>query len=264
MIDMRVRFLLAFAALMIAPFATLSAAPQALGLVASNAPVPLTCADGVCSAQFSTFCLQQARDIPGPGTPYHAVGDALSLLAVTADGKTQRLDGSAYLTFTSERGHSAVRLGVPERVLAELGAVGATVEVGPRVTLLPVPVPGDADPQTAQDIATVTGPLRELGGRIVDNAGAEADAVRLTGRLINGLPEIGRVGLDVGDPLWREQLSRSDVGPEAAALADQAYGTCRRRAEAGLYYNLRRCLEQQHDEQLLRLNRRYWRSILGS
>lgn len=252
------------AALMVAPFTTLSAAPQALGLIATKAPIPLTCVGDECSAQFSAFCLQETRDIPGPGTPYFAIGEALTLVAIAADGTTQQLDGSAYLSFFSERGYSAVRLSVPKRVLTMLGAVGAAVEIGPMVTLLPALVAGDADPQTAQDIATVTGPLRELGGRIVDNAGAEADAVRLTGRLINGLPEIGRVGLDIGDPLWREQLSRSDVGPEAVALAAQAYGTCRRRAEAGLYYNLRRCLEQQHDEQVLRLNRRYWQAILGS
>lgn len=261
---MRVRFLLAFAALLIAPFAPLSAAPQALGLVATNAPVPLTCSAGACSAQFSAFCLQQARDVPEPGTPYHAVGDALILVAVGSDGETLRLDGSAYMTITSERGYSSVRISLPTGVLAALGAVSAAVEVGSAVTLLPVPVPGDADPYTSQEIATVTGPLRELGGHVVDDAGAEADAVRLTGGLINDLPDVGRVGLDEGDRAWRERLSKTYVSPEAAELAGQAYGICRSRAKAGLYYNLRRCLEQKHDEQMRRLNRRYWQAIVGS
>ena len=263
---MRIFFILILtgAALVVAPFTTLSAAPQALGLVATKAPMPLTCVGDECSARLSVFCLQETRDIPAPGTPYHATGDALTLVAIAADGTTRRLDGSAYLDISSERGFSAVRLSVSRRVLATLGAVGAAVEIGPMVTLLPTPVAGDADPQTAQDVATVSGPLREQGDLIVDNAGAEADAVRLTGQLINGLPDVGRVGLDVGDPLWRAQLSRSDVGPEAAALAGRVYETCRGRVEAGLYYNLRRCLEQQHDAQMLRLNRRYWRSILGS
>jgi len=34
-----------------------SAAPQILGLLATNSPTPLTCNDGICSAHFSAFCL---------------------------------------------------------------------------------------------------------------------------------------------------------------------------------------------------------------
>ena len=40
-----------------------SAAPQILGLLATMAPTPLTCDDGLCSAQFSAFCLQLLVDI---------------------------------------------------------------------------------------------------------------------------------------------------------------------------------------------------------
>ncbi len=247
-----------------APLATASAAPQPLGLVATNGPVPLTCFAGQCAAEFTSFCLQRERSIPLPGTAFRAVGDDFTLIAIAADGKSVRLPAAAHLTIINQRGFTSIRLAISERALEALGAVRAAVEVGAGVTLIPVAVAGDPDPLSDLEIAVATGPLRELGGRIVDNAGAEAEAARLIGRLINGLPEIGRVGLEVGDPLWREQLSRSDVGPEAVALATQAYGTCRRRAEAGLYYNLRRCLEQQHDEQMLHLNRRYWQSILGS
>jgi hypothetical protein len=246
------------------PLSPARAAPQPLGLVATNGPVPLTCFAGQCTAEFTSFCLQQGRSIPLPGTAFRAVGDDFTLIAIAADGKTRRLPAAAHLTIMNQRGFASIRLAISEHALKTLGAVRAAVEVGAGVTLIPVAVAGDPDPLTDLEIATVTGPLRELADRIVDNAGAEAEATRLISRLINGLPEIGRVGPDVGDPLLREQLSRSDVGPETAALAAQAYGTCRRRAEAGLYYNLRRCLEQQHDEQVLRLNRRYWQSILGS
>ena len=57
-----------------------SAAPQILGLVATTAPTPLTCSDGMCSAQFSAFCLQQHRISPTAGTAYRpAKGTALTL-----------------------------------------------------------------------------------------------------------------------------------------------------------------------------------------
>ena len=60
-----------------------SAAPQILGLLATNAPTPLTCNDGICSAQFSAFCLQQHRKSPTAGTAYRpAKRTALTLTAV--------------------------------------------------------------------------------------------------------------------------------------------------------------------------------------
>ncbi|MGH6930342.1 MAG: hypothetical protein ACREEV_18635, partial [Dongiaceae bacterium] len=47
-----------------------SAAPQILGIVASNGALPLACdADG-CRADLSTFCLQQPRANPQPGQRY--------------------------------------------------------------------------------------------------------------------------------------------------------------------------------------------------
>ena len=65
------------------PVAGADAASQVLGLVASNgAPTPLTCIDGQCSAQFSTFCLQQNRPAPSRGDDYAvAAGGSLTLVA---------------------------------------------------------------------------------------------------------------------------------------------------------------------------------------
>ncbi|MFQ5958167.1 MAG: hypothetical protein ACE5LF_02245 [Alphaproteobacteria bacterium] len=262
---MRIRLFLAIvAAAIAAPLAGAGAAPQALGLVATNAPVPLNCFAGECSAQFSTFCLQQARDIPLPGTPYRAVGDGLSLVAVAADGKARRLPGAEHLSITSQRAYNAVKISMSRGALEALGAVRAAVEVGPKVSLVPVPVVGDPDPQSAQEIAAATGPLRDLGDSIVDNAGPEADAARLTSNLINDLPDRGRVGTDVGDRLWQQRLAQDAADPETVAHAAEAYGVCRQRVEAGYYFSLRRCLELKHDEQMMRLNRRFWQAIVGS
>src|SRR4030095_557352 len=74
------------------PTAGASAASQVLGLVASHgAPTPLTCIDGQCSAQFSTFCLQQNRPAPSRGDDYGlAAGSNLSLIAVNGAGQRRR------------------------------------------------------------------------------------------------------------------------------------------------------------------------------
>ena len=57
-------FILALiAALFAAPHSSALAAPQALALLKTGGPVTLTCADGVCKAEFSTYCLQQERDL---------------------------------------------------------------------------------------------------------------------------------------------------------------------------------------------------------
>lgn len=262
---MRARLLSLFvAAVLVAPLSVAHAAPQALGLMATNAAVPLPCLAGECAAEFSAFCLQQTRGVPDPGARYRVLGEDFTLLAIAADGKTRRLSGADHLTIVSARSFSAVRISLSKQMLAALGAVRAAVEVGPRVSLVPVAVAGDPDPQSDEEVATASGPLRKLGEAIVDNAGAEADAARLTNALINDLPEAGRVGVARAERLWRERLAQSTAGAEAVTQATGIYETCRARVAAGHYFSLRRCLEVKHDERMLNLNRRYWQAIVGS
>lgn len=269
---MRARFLLTIvAAASLAAFlaATLagagaSAAPQALGLVATDAPVPLKCRGDECTAQFSAFCLQNAREIPAPGVAYRPVGDGFTLLAIARDGTTRRLPGTTHLTITTARSMTAVEIGISRRALAALGAVRAAVEVGPKVSLVPVPVAGDPAPQSPEELAAATGPLRAAGDRLIDNGGAEVGAVRLTSTMINTLPERGRVGADVRERLWRETAAQRNAGAEALARAAEVYGRCRRLVDEGRIFSLRRCLEREHDGMMLRLNLRYWQAIAGS
>lgn len=262
---MRIRLLLGIiVAVVAAPLASAGAAPQALGLMATDGPVPLPCFAGECAAEFSTFCLQQARDIPQPGTPYRIEGDGLTLIAIGEDGRARRLPAAGYLAVTIERGYTTVRIALKKRALEALGAVRAALEVGPRITLLPVPVAGDPSPQSEAEIANATGPLREIGDRIVDRAPVDAGATRLTSRLINGLPAHDRVGAEAGDRLWRAELARSDADDETIARADAIYRNCRQRVENGFFFSLRGCLELRHDEQMMRLNQRFWESIVGS
>ncbi|MCH7929304.1 MAG: hypothetical protein IIA01_02225 [Proteobacteria bacterium] len=223
---MLARLLVALAAAAIAlPLGGARATPQALGLVATNGPVPLRCFAGECAAEFSAFCLRQGRGIPTPGAAYRAVGDALSLIVIAADGKSRRLPGAEQLTFITERSFTAVRIALPKRALEALGAVRAAVDVGARITLVPVAVAGDPNPQSDREIATATGPLRATGERLVDNGGIEGEAV---------------------------------------ARANEAYGSCRQNVDAGFDHSLRDCLENKHDQLILELNVRYWRATVGS
>src|SRR3546814_14945149 len=83
--------------------------------------------------------------------------------------------------------------------------VSLAVEVGPTVSLIPEAVAGDTDPQTAEEIALATGPLRNVAARLFDSAGQSADAARTTTLLTNRLPKRGRA-----------------TAPDRAALCNQA------------------------------------------
>ena len=77
---------LATAVLAAAPVA---AAPQILGVVASIAPVEMSCTVDTCTAQLSAFCLQRERDVPAEHAAYRAADPgAFTLLARRADGTT--------------------------------------------------------------------------------------------------------------------------------------------------------------------------------
>src|SRR5262249_23616756 len=136
------------------PAAGAAAATQVLGLVASNgAATPLRCADGQCSAQFSTFCLQQNRPAPSRGDNYAVVaGGSLTLVARTAAGQTLRVPANDLIQIQSRVGFTSVEIDLPEAKLAELGATGVALEVGPAVSLVPVATPDDPNPQTDDEL----------------------------------------------------------------------------------------------------------------
>ncbi|MEK9722675.1 MAG: hypothetical protein VW405_04210 [Rhodospirillaceae bacterium] len=67
--------------------AAAQAAPQIIGVVATAQPLPVQCADGVCTAEVSGVCLQEKRPAPPEGTAYRAHGTAtLTLTVRTPDG----------------------------------------------------------------------------------------------------------------------------------------------------------------------------------
>lgn len=240
-----------------------SAAPQILALVSTRSPVTMICEAGKCAVELSAFCLQTERAAPAAGTLYRLFDQGVALVVSKANGPSLWLDATAELTITAKRSFTAVEVSIPEATLVASGGEGAAIAVGAGVSLVPVALVGDPAPQSPEEIAIATGPLRDAAARIVDD-GPEIDAVRLTGKLINALPERGRVGVHAGDRLWRDLSDQIRNDPRVVARAAAIYRKCRRRAKAGYLYNIRRCFEQQHDDVLRDLNRKFWQAIAGS
>src|ERR1044071_8842305 len=88
--------------LSLAAFAPAEASPQILALVSTEGAVPMSCQGAVCTAELSTYCLEEQRATPETGTISRAAGKAAVTLIVTAsDGSVREIDGRALAEFTS-------------------------------------------------------------------------------------------------------------------------------------------------------------------
>ena len=241
------------------------AAPQALALLKTGGPVALTCAGGVCKAEFSTYCLQQERDLPGAGVPYEVARNGpVRLILTGADGAIRALPAAAHVRITAARSsHTAVVIEMPHAALAALGATRAAIDVGSRVTLTPVPVAGDDNPQSDQDQRIAAGPLRTLGAKIVDPAGPAVATVRVLNRLVNALPDVIEIDRTAGDRMLRQALDGgfAKAPPTQVTQASKAFAACwnTRHIEVGAY-SVRNCLQRRHDGLMWDQVKRYWKA----
>ena len=241
-----------------------AAAPQILGMVATAEPMPLVCAGGTCSAEFSTFCLQDKRVPPRPGTAYTvARGGGLTLVVTGRDGSERRLPAAGLVRVASARAYMAVTVSVAEPDLKALGATRASITVGRRVSLVPVPVPGDPWPLTGHDVASATGPLRAAAASLFDRGGELPVAARITNRLINAARSDGPLAPHRRDGLWRRVVGAdpADAADPGTRSAARIFTLCRGLAAEGAYSTLRRCLEMQHDALMVETNGRYWQTL---
>ena len=245
------------------------AAPQALALFASNAPILLNCADGFCSAELTSFCLQPGRHAPVAGTAYElAEGQDIILVVVDREGGERRVSGNAYVDIRSKRGYWALTISIPQDALVALRATRVAVEILERTSLLPVAVVGDLDPQTKPEIAAATGYLREIGAAVVDR-GAEDDAqvVRIMSRLINMLPGRSRPDSERLAHIWRSAVGDAGAGEDkpAALRTAETFGRCQETAGKPFgHFSLRSCLERRHGLLVNEMTERYWDAFRGS
>lgn len=236
-----------------------AAAPQILAVIASAEPVTLQCERGDCRAEFTVYCIEKLRSSPPPGTAYRFHDpNTLVLDGVRRDGSTVRLAGSELLTITTERGHTAVRMSLPSRVLRQFDLASVRVSVGAGASLIPQPIAGDRWPHSEMDIMLATGPLRTVAAAIVENGGARAEAARVTLRLVNALPRAGRATQSERDQVWARFAP--PAGVDGRALAEAGFENCSATTESGMM-SLRQCLGSWHDTLIGGLNTRYWKSI---
>ncbi len=254
------RFSVALAPLLLMLGASqVAAAPQILAVIASAEPVTLQCEFGECRAEFTVFCIEKLRSSPIMGTAYNIHDpDTLVLDGVRRDGSTMRLAGSELLTITTERGHTAVRMSLPSRVLKQFDLASVRVSVSAGASLIPQPVAGDRWPHTAMEIERATGPLRTAAAAIVDDSGTPIAAARVTLGLINALPRAGRATQAERDVAWQRFAPTADA--EAQALAKAGFDHCSVTTRSGLT-SLRQCLGSLHDAFIGNLNFQYWSSI---
>ena len=250
------------AAAVIAPAQGSAGEPQILGLIATLAPVPMTCSADACSVEVSAFCLQQHAAVPDRGTPYGLPAGMAQ--EVTVEGRTSAGDTvalpSSLLRLASARGNRAVEVSVAADVVAAFGVTALTVTVGDNVSAVPAALLAHADdPATAQEIALTTGLLRELGSRLVDHGSEAVDGARLLARLVNAVPN-NRVG-DVADrqSLWAEIV---ETHPDASSLhiVRPRFDRCATLPGGG-FVTFRECLAAQHDMLINPLNRAYWDAV---
>jgi len=250
------------------PLSGATAATQVLGLVASDgAPTPLTCSGGQCSAQFSTFCLQQSRPAPSRGDDYTvAAGGQLTLIARTGAGQTLRIPANGLLQIESVIGFTSVEIGLPKAKLAELGASEVAVEVGPAVSLLPLAAADDRNPQTEDELALATGPMRRAATAMFESPGTASDAARIATVLINALPAKDSESPEQRNGLWVAMLGSPAIVNATAGgreAAEQMYEACKIAIDSHSAYSLRNCLELRHADLLAETNHQFWKDSVG-
>ena len=243
------------------------AAPQMLGLVATGPePTPLQCSDGVCSARFTSFCLQADRDAPLLGTEYMIVDErSLELVVTGADGRTTTLPAED-VTIRSVHNYTAVQIDVPEARIRALGGVAAALSVAPLATLAPKAVPGDPRPQSAEDIALASGDHRRIGEEHVDRGGTTAEAASTLMTMINAL-DSGASGSPARNggadsALVQGVLAKRGVPEGDGELLRERVDLC-----SGLATGVKAgdgmptCLQSYHDNYLITLTGRYWDAV---
>ncbi len=249
------------------PFVTLAmpgsalASPQALGLVATYGPIELNCGDKGCSADFTTFCLQQDRPSPDRGTPYHVGSGEIQVAGLTAAGDVVDLSSTNSLNLESRRKHMALRMTVPESTMQEHDLVSVSIRVKENVVLIPELSVGETNPHSKTEVAMLGQSMRQIGSSYIDRDPDRTVAARVLNNMINGLPENGKVDNTVREKLWKSAVDRAGSSAPAEGLqrAKGIYRLCKWTAGRGSP-NMRHCLENHHDEFIKYLNSEYWKA----
>lgn len=248
--------------------------PQVLGLIAAAQPIPLTCADGTCTALVSSFCLQQDRPVPTAGQRYEAAGAGdVTLVVRRGDGSVSEFSAAGLLGYVSDGDFTRTRIELPQTRLASLGAVEVAVRIAPMVSLLPHTETPPAAAVAARDAETADGAPRFAAEAFFAPGSARADAAVSLTRLLNQLPagtpgraEPAAAITAAGAAAWAKvQAAGGFAGVTAQGLdrARSELDRCGAYADMGLKLTLRGCLAKSHDRTMRELNEDYWKSQPG-
>ena len=185
------------------------------------------------------------------------------LVGVRKDGSRVDLDASKELDLSSLRRQVAVRIAIPKARLDALGLESVAVEIGRNVTLLPETVAGDNNPLSESEIALATGPLREVGTRVIESDAGKIGGARWILQLSDTLPQATALTPKARSRfLKRARNTNASAGlPTPARIqAGEILNICEVKTELGAYRSLRQCFERRHDTLLWRLNVDYWLS----
>lgn len=239
------------------------AAPQVLGMMASSDPIPFTCNDRECYALVGSFCLQRDRDVPGFGHPYEPnFADRLTLSLTDAAGKISRISADhVTLRIHSHATYTMVRVSLPRPELDRLKATAVAMQIEAGVSLIPLARTGDPNPQTPEEIALATGPMRIAASRFLDAPSGNADTARLVAALVNGLPESRTIHDDYLGA-WSRVVSepvRRRTDPAVLKRAEDSFRACAQYYEG----SLRQCLLSHHQQMMIPENREFWDETSG-
>ncbi len=243
-----------------------TAAPQILAALPVSSGIELSCANGVCAAQLSTYCLQRERPAPSMGTAYVPANPSHFVLVLESEhGRDVRVPAGEHMRFVENRGFMAVAATLEHGRMVALGARSAKLVVHENASLIPVAVPDDPNPLTEKEIAYVTDSLREHGKGYVDNR-PEAASAQLLAKLNAALPEAGMMSNTSFEGTWRQAIGDEVPLPDGPALsrAEDAFNDCAARGKVQMNGGFKRCLEFHHDDFIRGLNIEYWENQPGS
>ena len=245
------------------------AAPQVLALVPTDQAIPLHCDGQTCSTRVSTFCLQRWRPSPEAGVRYVATGgEGLRLIGIGTDGAIRPLGHDLNASIIATFGSSAVEIEVSQKSLAAAGVEHAMLRVGDGVSLVPVALPGDANPQSDQDIALATGPLRDAADFILRRNGESIAVASLVNRTIGLVPNPysnqTQGPIDVRSEIFRS-LPSDEAREGVRGTLDDIFDRCEvgTAGQESKFRDLltRECLGRQHDKLITPIRESVWKAI---
>ena len=261
----RISGLLFIAVLAVLPLKA-HAAPQILGLLASVEPTKLTCSGETCSAEFSSFCLQQHRKTPDQGTAYRP--SKLTHMTVSVkgpDGEVRRQSVARHVTVRSLRGYTSVAISLPRSFVRALGDGPAGLSIGETAALIPEQAGLSTHPLSRHEIDLYTGPLRRAATGTTGREPSNLQAARLLSRMVNDLPADRDLSQAAREDYWSKTVGKRSwqVTDQAYKRAVKAFRTCKGDYNRYGINGMRGCLGHEHDGAMIDITRKVWADQKG-